>query len=213
MKKLFFPGAAVLLTLCAGCSSVKTEEFDPRNPSENKVRSLTTVSQTECFIAARAAAEDAMASPAYTHFLERYKKKHDGQLPLMQISRYLRNDTNDPELNMNLITDELSKALRDSGKVRITLATGRDAKGTFSEARDLKNDKNFNQATVARSGTLNAPNLSLEGAVITNIVRDGNTTVKVTSFNLKIGDIETGEEIWSYNEPLGVKKTKTTFGF
>ena len=213
-KRTLILGTAVLGTLLAGCST-STEIYDPQNTtsSASRTRSLTTVSHAECFEAARAAAEDAMTSPAYLNFLEQYKQENKGRLPLMQVSDYLKNETNDPDLNMKQITDVLTKALRDSGRVRISLAAGRDAKGTFADARDLKKDKNFNQATVAKQGTLNAPTLSLEGSIISNTVRDGRTTVKVTTFNLKIADITTGEEIWSYNKPLGFKKTKPVLGF
>ncbi len=210
---LMLRGGAALAVAMFGCVS-NTERFDPTDTTSDAagVRSLLTVSASECFEAARAAAEDAMTSPAYTYFLEQYQRENNGRLPLMQVSGYLRNDTNDPDLNVAEITDVLTKALRDSGKVRITLATGRDARGTFADARDLKRDKNFNQDTVAREGTLNAPSLSLEGSIISNTVRDGSTSVKVTSFNLKIADIVTGEEIWSYNKPLGFKRSQSLFG-
>lgn len=213
MKKSMLLAGATAMLLVTGCAT-KTEIFDPYDTtsSASQVRSLSTVSSAECFEAARAAAEDAMTSPAYMNYLSQFKYANNNGIPLMQVSDYLRNDTNDPDLNMREITDVLTKALRDTGKVRITLATGRDATKTLGDARDLKYDKNFNQSTVAQSGTLNAPVLSLEGSIISNITRDGSKSVKVTSFNLKIVDITTGEEIWSYNKPLGFQKSKSAFG-
>ena len=129
----------------------------------------------------------------------------------MQVG-YLRNDTNDPDLQMNLVTDELCTALMNSGKVEVTLATGRDVSQTFNDARKLKLDKNFKRSTVAKKGTLEAPLLSLEGSIIANVVRDGRDTVQVYSFNLKMTDIHTGKVIWSYNKPFGTKKTRGLFG-
>ncbi len=212
MKKMIcLPVAAVLCGLFAGCAS--TTVFDASDPTVNTARAIGTVSHAECLMAARAAAESAMTSPAFSRFIKRYQIEQKDELaaPLMQVG-YLKNDTNDPDLQMNLVTDELCTALMNSGKVEVTLATGRDASQTFAEARDLKKDKNFKQSTVAKKGTLEAPRLSLEGSIISNVVRQGRDTVQVYSFNLKMADIRSGKVIWSYNKPFGTKKTRGIFG-
>ncbi|MDD5727718.1 MAG: hypothetical protein PHV59_04055, partial [Victivallales bacterium] len=123
------------------------------------------------------------------------------------------NDTDDPDLNQKLITDEIGREFLNSGLIAVTMATGADVRSTFADARELKHDKNFKQSTVAQKAALEAPNLSLEGAVISNKVRDGRKTVVVRSFNLKIVDIETGKVIWTYNKSLGFGKTKGIIGW
>lgn len=212
MNGMLFAGA-LGCGLIAGCSAT-TSTFDPTDPAQNTVRAIGTVSQADCFMAARAAAESAMASPAFTRFLGQYQKEmSDGQsVPLMQVG-HLQNKTDDPNLEMGLVTDELCTALMNSGKVEVTLATGRDASATFSEARDLRKDDNFKQSTVAKKGRLDAPRLSLEGGILGNRVDSGKEKVQVYSFNLKLADIDTGKVIWSYNKPFGTKKTKGTFGW
>lgn len=212
MKKMICVlGAAALCGLFAGCGSTGT--FDPNDPTANTARAIGTVSHSECLQAARAAAQSAISSPAFSRFVKRYQIEQKDELaaPLMQVG-YLKNDTNDPDLQMNLVTDELCTALMNSGKVEVTLATGRDASQTFAEARDLKKDKNFKKSTVAKKGTLEAPRLSLEGGIISNVVRDGRTTTQVYSFNLKMADIQSGKVIWSYNKPFGTQKTRGVFG-
>lgn len=211
---MLFAAGLVAAGLAAGCSSTKTTTFDPTDPGANTARALGTVSQAECFMAARAAAENAMASPSFDRFLAQYRREKGDTLavPLMQVG-HLQNKTDDPNLQMGLVTDELCTALLNSGKVEVTLATGRDASATFSEARDLRKDDNFNQSTVARKGRLEAPRLSLEGGILWNRVDTDGEKVQVYSFNLKLADIDTGKVIWTYNKPFGTKKIKGSFGW
>lgn len=211
---MLFAAGLVAAGLAAGCSSTKTTTFDPTDPGANTARALGTVSQAECFMAARAAAENAMASPSFDRFLAQYRREKGDTLavPLMQVG-HLQNKTDDPNLQMGLVTDELCTALLNSGKVEVTLATGRDASATFSEARDLRKDDNFNQSTVAKKGRLEAPRLSLEGGILWNRVDTDGEKVQVYSFNLKLADIDTGKVIWTYNKPLGTKKIKGSFGW
>ena len=183
---MLFAAGLVAAGLAAGCSSTKTTTFDPTDPGANTARALGTVSQAECFMAARAAAENAMASPSFDRFLAQYRREKG---------------------------DELCTALLNSGKVEVTLATGRDASATFSEARDLRKDDNFNQSTVAKKGRLEAPRLSLEGGILWNRVDTDGEKVQVYSFNLKLADIDTGKVIWTYNKPFGTKKIKGSFGW
>lgn len=211
-KTTLFLGMAAVALIGGGCASSST--FDPANPSSNTTRAIGTVSQAECFMATRAAAENAMTSPVFDRFLQKYRnEKNDPQaLPLMQVG-YLKNNTNDPDLQINLVTDDLCATLLNSGKVEITLATGRDASQTFADARDLKRDDNFKKETVIKKHTLEAPRLSMEGAIISNVLREGRETVQVYSFNLKIADIESGKVIWSYNKAFGTKKVRGGLGW
>ncbi len=215
MKKLLIPAVSILsAAVLTGCGGTKTTTFDPTDPQQNQTRAIGTVSQAECFMAAREAAQNALTSPQFDRFMAQYRQEtNDPQAtPLMQVG-YLSNRTNDPDLQINLVTDELCTALSNSGKVDVTLATGRDASQSFADARDLRNDPNFKKSTVRKQGTLEAPRLSLEGSVLSQVTRDGNETVQVYSFNLKLADLETGRVIWSYNKPFGTKKTRSPFGW
>ncbi len=213
MKKLMILGVTLagmgFLTACGTSSTA----FDPSDPTNNTLRAMGTVSHAECMIAAKAAAENAMSSATYDNFLKKFRneQKDPTAIPLMQVGD-IRNNTNDPDLQMNLITDEICATLLNSGKAEVTLATGRDVSKTFADARKLAQDQNFKQSTVAKKNTLEAPRLSMEGSIISNVTKEGRDTVQVYSFNLKIADIETGRVIWTYNKPLGSKKTRPIFG-
>jgi hypothetical protein len=200
--------------ILSGCNSTKTTTFNPSNPNESKLRVIGTVSYAECYEAARAAAQSAITSPRFDTYLAQYRReKSDEQaIPLMQVG-YLKNQTRDPDLQMNLVTDELCTALMNSGRVDVTLATGRDVSQTFADARELKSDPNFNKETVAQKGTLEAPRLSLEGSIISNTVSENGTTEQVYTFNLRMADIKTGRVLWSYNKPFGTRKTRNAVGW
>lgn len=197
----------------SGCKSRNTTTFDPSNPTESKLRVIGTVSYAECYEAARAAAQSALTSPRFDSYLAQYRREKGDEyaIPLMQVG-YLKNQTRDPDLQMNLVTDELCTALMNSGKVDVTLATGRDVSQTFADARELKNDPNFNKETISGKGTLEAPRLSLEGAIISSTVSEGGTTEQVYTFNLRMADIKTGRVLWSYNKPFGTRKTRNMLG-
>ncbi|MDD5597133.1 MAG: hypothetical protein PHV82_04270 [Victivallaceae bacterium] len=212
MKKIIIESCLAAVSLgMAGCASL--ELFDPSDTTRNTVRSASTVSHAEYVQAARAAAQDALSSPTLTRFLRKYNQTHGkDDIPIIQIAEIV-NDTDDPDLNQKLITDEIGRALLNSGLMEVTMAAGADVRSTFADARDLKHDKNFNQTTIAKKGTLEAPSLSLEGAIISNKVKDGRKTVVVRSFNLKIADIETGKVIWTYNKSLGFGKTEGAIGW
>lgn len=214
MKKILTLTAIALAGIAITGCSAKTDTYDPTNPSESRIRALGTVSYAECYEAARAAAQSALTSPRFDSYLAQYRREKGDELalPLMQVG-YLKNQTRDPDLQMNLVTDELCTALMNSGKVDVTLATGRDVSQTFADARDLKHDPNFNKETISPKGTLEAPRLSLEGAIISSTTSEGGTTEQVYTFNLRMADIRTGRVIWSYNKPFGTRKTRNVVGW
>ncbi|MFA6715508.1 MAG: hypothetical protein WC082_00560 [Victivallales bacterium] len=212
MKKIIIESCLAAACLgMAGCASL--ELFDPADTNRNTARNASTVSHAEYVQAARAAAQDALSSRTLSRFLEKYKQAHGkDDIPIIQIAEIV-NDTDDPDLNQKLITDEIGRSLLNSGLMDVTMATGADVRSTFNDARDLKHDKNFKKSSIARKGTLEAPDLSLEGSIISNKVRNGRKTVVVRSFNLKIVDIGTGKVIWTYNKSLGFGATKGVIGW
>ncbi|MDD5663793.1 MAG: hypothetical protein PHT71_05985, partial [Victivallaceae bacterium] len=70
---MILSGLATVALFGSGCTSTSTSTFDPSNPTVNTTRAIGTVSQAECFMAARAAAENAMSSPVFDRFLQNYR--------------------------------------------------------------------------------------------------------------------------------------------
>ena len=120
----------------------------------------------------------------------------------MVISR-ITNDT-----TLNLDTDQLVKKMRvallNSGRVMVTTAVGADGPedAMSMEVRQLRESDEFNQDTVAGTGTMIAPDLSLSGKIIQRVNRVGNQQQVDYYFQLTATNIETGLAYWEFEEVI-----------
>lgn len=130
--------------------------------------------------------------------------KRDGSRYVLAISRII-NDT-----QQHIDTDQLIKKIRvellQSGKVVVTTAVG--ANGPEDElamqARALRESGEFNQNTVAKSGQMIAPELSLSGKIIQRNIRiDGSRQQVEYYFQLTLTDINTGLAFWEGETVIG----------
>lgn len=212
MNKSFLAiGASAAVMLFAGCAS--TEINDPDN-YESNIRQEGNISAEEMIKAAKAATHNAMTNAKFISFLKKYKKeKNDPDaIPILKLDQTI-NDTNDPDLNTSMITDIINETLINAGKVDVTLAEGRDRTQAIGKSRDLENDENFDQTTVAKRGTLQAARLVLRPKVTSNTTNNGSQKVIVTSFTMDMADIHTGLTMWKYSKRLGYKKEKGLTGW
>ena len=108
------------------------------------------------------------------------------------------NDTTQ-KIDVELLARELARAMRKSGKFRLTMAISRSGGSTdnmIKDARALRDDKEYNQYTTTEAGSLSAPSLSLSGKISQSIHRI-NKRKKVDYFViLTLTDIKSGEVIW-----------------
>lgn len=200
--------ASMTLVACGGRTN-----YDTADLSRDGARSENTVSHQECMIAAKKLTEDALQSPIFNNYIAKFQRaKNDTlALPLTQVGS-IKNQTNDPNFNRKQITDVITTALLNSGKVEVTLASGSDVASSTKENRDLEYDDNFDQSTVTQRNTLQAPDLSVEGTVGYNLVKEGRTTDRVYFFHLKIYEIKTGKVIWANEQSLGTEFVRPVFG-
>ena len=121
---------------------------------------------------------------------------------VMAVSRI----TNDTTLNID--ADQLVKKIRvallNSGRVVVTTAVGGDGPEDrlSAEVRQLRESKLFNQATVAGTGTMVAPELSLSGKIIQRNNKVGNKQQVDYYFQLTATNIETGLAYWEFEEVI-----------
>ena len=212
MNKSFLAiGASAAVMLFAGCAS--TEITDPDN-YESNIRQEGNISAEEMIKAAKAATHNAMTNAKFISFLKKYKKeKNDPDaIPILKLDQTI-NDSDDPDLNTSMITDIINETLINAGKVDVTLAEGRELTQAISKSRKLEIDENFDQTTVAKSGTLQAARLVLRPKVTSNTTNNGSQKVIVTSFTMEMADIHTGLKIWNYSKRLGYKKEKGLTGW
>lgn len=196
-----------------GCQSTKTTIYDPAT-TEIGIREMGNFSSEEFRIVTRAAVNEAMSNVKFNNFLKQYKKEKNDidAIPVLKLDRVI-NDTDDPDLNVDEITDMLNEALLNAGKVDVTMAEGTGKSNAIADSRNLQQDANFDQSTVAQRGTLQAARLVLRPKVISNVVREGDKKAVVRTFVMEMADIKTGLLMWKFTKQLGFVKEKTMFGW
>ena len=204
--------AAAAMMLVA-CESNNTVIYDP-STTKHGLRQVGTVSSEEMREVTIAAVQGAMTNAKFTSFLKKYRQEmgDEDAIPVLKLDKAI-NDTDDPDLNTSEITDMLFEELLNSGKVDVTMAEGAGRTQAIANSRDLEDDENFDQSTVAKRGTLQAARLVLRPKVTSNTVRDGNTRAVTRTFVLEMADIQTGLVMWKFSKQLAFMKKKSTVGW
>lgn len=131
--------------------------------------------------------------------------KRGGGRYVLVVSRVI-NDT-----MQHIDTDQLVKKIRvgllRSGKVVVTTAVGANGaedKMAMQTRKDLRNNSEFNQKTVAGKGNMIAPDMSLSGKILQrNISVDRSTQRVEYYFQMSLTDINTGLAFWEDERVIG----------
>ncbi len=121
---------------------------------------------------------------------------------IMAMGRMI-NDT-----TLNIDTDQLVKKIRiellNSGRVVVTTAVsaGGAEDSLIADVRDLANSELFNQDTVAKQGTVIAPELSLSGKIIQRITKIKKKQRVDYYFQLTMTNLETGLAYWEFEKVI-----------
>lgn len=192
-------GLIMLVLIVAGCASTPMR-VDTANDRAPTVMGLDYRDFEE---AASGMIESLLASGALNH--------PDGARYVVAIS----NVTNDTMQRID--TDQLVKKIRvallNSGKAVITTAVGANgAEDAMSyQARQLRENEEFDQSRVAGQGRMIAPDFSLSGKIIQrNNTVDRRTTQVDYYFMLSLTDIETGLAFWEDETPIIKRCTSRT---
>ncbi len=107
-------------------------------------------------------------------------------------------------------TDMLTKKIRidmlKSGKAVITtaVAAGGPEDEMTKEVRRLRADDEFKQSTIAKKGTIYAPDMSLSGKIMQRIIKTGDDDQLVEYyFHLTLTHLETGLAFWEGESIVG----------
>lgn len=199
---------SVISISLVGCAS--TEIYDDPENQKDDIRNERTISSAELRKAAQSAIEEAMNDEDFIEFVTAYKSKNNTR-PMMKLEA-VRNDTNDPDLNVTELTGFIENSLRKAGKVRITRYEGDKRMKSIGSSRDNIDDPNFRTETVAKEGTIEAAVLIMKPTIISNNVSNGSQKRITRTFTVEIVTIN-GELIMKCDKQLGFKKTKGTVGW
>ncbi|MCQ2396457.1 MAG: penicillin-binding protein activator LpoB [Lentisphaeria bacterium] len=210
MKSNMMIALLAVAILAASCAT--TQIYDPETRNTG-IRNTRTVSAEEMKTVAYEAIDDALNNPRFKRYLREYQvnKQTAEARPVLKLAQCV-NDTDDPDLNVDQLTDLLNEALFNADVVDITLAEGNDRTDSIGNSRLNAFDPNFDQSTVAQQGTLIAANLVMRPKVISNTTQDGSTKDVVRTFTVDIADVTTGQLIWRYTRQLGFIKKRAGFG-
>ncbi|MDR2844674.1 MAG: penicillin-binding protein activator LpoB [Puniceicoccales bacterium] len=128
----------------------------------------------------------------------------DGKQYVVAIGK-ITNDTKIRDISTDQLLWKIREELTNSGQVLISSAvgTGDNVESAIHDARQLRGDQEFNQATVAKTGTLLAPDLIISGKIFQKNNRlNSSTTQAEYYFQLKISSVSTGTDFWNKEIPL-----------
>lgn len=211
-KSSLFIGVAAAGMIFTGCST-STTIYDPAT-TKHSIRQEGNVSSEEFREIAIASVRSATTSSKFNSFLRKYRKEMNDPdaIPVLKLDRVV-NDTDDPDLNVTEMTDMINEALLNCEMVEVTMAEGVGRSNAIAASRELENDENFDQSTVAQRGTLQAARLVLRPKVISNTVTDNGRRAVVRTFVMEMADVKTGLVMWKYTKQLGFMKERGTFGW
>ncbi len=184
--------SALSVMLMTGCAD-KTEKIDIHHDTADQVMGLDYRDFNQ---AATESVQSMLKSGALN--------KKNGDRYILAISR-VSNDT-----MQHIDTDQLVKKIRiellNSGKVVVTTAVGANgAEDKMSkQARELREDAEFNQRTVQKEGQMIAPDMSLSGKILQRNIRmdDGKQQVEYY-FMLSLTSVKTGLAWWEGETIIG----------
>jgi len=188
--KLSLLATTISLTLLNGCAD-KVQKIDIHNDTGDQVIGLDYRDFNQ---AAAEAVQSMLKSPALN--------KKDGDRFVLAISK-VTNDT-----MQHIDTDQLIKKIRiellNSGKVYVTTAMGTAEDRMNKEARKARDNSDFDQNSVAKEGTLVAPDMSLSGKIIQKNIQISKEKQQVEYyFMLTLTDLKRGFAVWEGETIIG----------
>lgn len=199
MKKLYFMSLGVAILLLGGCAQTSQPHYINHQKAGTSTPTTLGLDYEDFEGAAMKLVHSMLRSP----YLNRmYKMKHGKPLVLM-ISDF----TNDTTQRIDI--DQLVKKIRiellNSGKFIVTTALragGPEDRATM-ELRKLRRNKEINQRTIAKKGTVVAPDLSLSGKIIQRVSKLPNGEQRVDYYiQMSLTDVTSGLAFWEGEEVI-----------
>lgn len=126
-----------------------------------------------------------------------------GQRKVIAMGRVV-NDT-PQRIDTEKLTAKITTALRRSGKFVLTsaVAAGGALDSMSEDVRELRDNEEFNQKTIAKKGTLVSPDFSLAGKIRQDNVKLSNGKTQVEYFFLlRLTDLNSGLVYWEDEQTI-----------
>jgi uncharacterized protein (TIGR02722 family) len=184
--------AVLGLSGCGDGIGMQTTMIDPR---ADRSAIGTGLDMRDFETAATDAVQSMLSSPTLT--------KQSGGRYVLAISR-ITNDTMQ-RIDTDLLVKRIRVELLNSGKVVVTTAVGLSGPEDpmAMKTRQLRGSQEFRATTIARTGQMVAPDLSLSGKIIQHNSRLGDGSQRIDySFQLALTDINNGLAMWEDEKPI-----------
>ncbi|HDZ5026317.1 TPA: penicillin-binding protein activator LpoB [Campylobacter jejuni] len=196
MKKTKFLGAALVgALLFSGCA--QTVYTDGKASQVKKGDALTLgLDRQDYESAAETMIASMLSDPAFANI-------KPGARKVIAMGRVV-NDT-PQRIDTEKLTAKITSALRKSGKFVLTsaVAAGGALDSMSEDVRELRNNDEFNQKTIAKKGTLVSPDFSLAGIIRQDNVKLSNGKTQVEYFFLlRITDLSSGLVYWEDEQTI-----------
>lgn len=190
-------GTVLLTTACATPTTVVNVpgSTDDVSPYAKQGETTLGLDYRDFQHASGRAVESFLASPL--------SRKPNSNTPWIMALGRIINDT-----TLNIDADQLTKKIRiellNSGRVIVTTAVsaGGAEESLIADVRKLSDSELFNQDTVAKRGTVIAPELSLSGKIIQRTTTVGKKQRVDYYFQLTMTNLETGLAYWEFEEVI-----------
>lgn len=176
--------------ICCGCGQ-KTTNIDVVNDEGNPVMALDYRDFDQ---AASAMVQSMLGSGAL--------KKKDGGRYVVATGQIV-NDTMQ-RIDTDQLMAKIEEELLNSGQVVMGSAVGSGTDALIHETRELRDSEEFDPNTIAKRGTLIAPELTISGKIFQKNLRYSKSRQQVEYyFQLKVSDATNGLRLWQKETIIG----------
>jgi uncharacterized protein (TIGR02722 family) len=201
MKKVISISIVAGALIFSGCATSQPHYID-----KEKVGTATQTTMGldyEDFERASLKLVNSMLKSGYLNGLYKKKMQKDGMPLVLMISDFV-NDTTQ-RIDIDQLVKKIRITLLNSGKFIVTTAVragGAEDRATL-EVRKLRENKEFNQKTIAKSGTVISPDMSMSGKIIQRVskLHDGNQRVDYY-IQMSLTDLTSGLAFWEGEEVI-----------
>ncbi|WP_169973142.1 penicillin-binding protein activator LpoB [Campylobacter sp. RM16191] len=191
MKSKILTTAVLAAFLITGCATNQPVYTDGKATQVKKGDALTLGLDREDFeVAAETMIQSLLGDPAFVNLQPGVRK-------VVAMGRVV-NDTA-LRIDTEKLTAKITQAMRRSGKFVLTsaVAAGGALDSMSHDVRELRKDDEFNQKTIAKKGSLVAPDFSLAGKIRQDNVKLSNGKTQVEYFFLlRLTDLNSGLVHW-----------------